>query len=80
MKYEIISSLLTCLYNGNKNEDLKRIKIGAQTKPNDCLLFVIFYYFCAVKEYATLQVASPRLRFIIIDTAKAGAINLRHFP
>ena len=48
-KYEIISSLLPCLYTRNKNEDLRRIKAGAQTKPNDCLLFVIFYYICAVK-------------------------------
>ena len=51
-----------------------------QTSGSIRLFLAIFYYICAVKEYATLQVASPRLRFIIIDTAKAGAINLRHFP
>ena len=78
-KYEIISSLLPCLYTRNKNEDLRRIKAGAQTKPNDCLLFVIFYYFCAVKEYATSQVASllPHFGYRFTHALKTIPVHCR---
>ena len=82
-KYEIISSLLPCLCTRNKNEDLRRIKVGAQTneqtKPNDCLLFVIFYYFCAVKEYATSQVASllPHFGYRFTHALKTIPVHCR---
>ena len=52
---------MPCLYIRNKNEDLKRIKVETQTKPNICLCYVIFYYICGVEDYATSQVADlPR--------------------